>query len=83
MALDRPSRSILATCSTCFLAAWAVNAKAAVDRALVRLMQSGEAMRTYQRWFQEPIPPWGLNLNWPPSPAMLQLQRSPNDRPLG
>ena len=57
--------------------------KAAVDRALVRLMQSGEAMRTYQRWFQEPIPPWGLNLNWPPSPAMLQLQRSPNDRPLG
>lgn len=57
--------------------------KAAVDRALVRLMQSGEAMRIYQRWFQEPIPPWGLNLNWPPSPAMLQLQRSPNDRPLG
>lgn len=57
--------------------------KAAVDRALVRLLQSGEAMRTYQRWFQSPIPPKGLNLNWPPSPAMLQLQRRPNDQPLG
>jgi glutamate/aspartate transport system substrate-binding protein len=57
--------------------------KAAVDRALVRLLQSGEAMRIYQRWFQSPIPPWGLNLNWPPSPAMLQLQRRPNDQPLG
>jgi glutamate/aspartate transport system substrate-binding protein len=44
-------------------------------------MQSGEALRIYQRWFQKPIPPRGLNLAWPPSEALLDLYRSPNDRP--
>lgn len=57
--------------------------KAVVDRGLIRLMQSGEALRIYQRWFQRPIPPKGLNLNWPPSPALLDLYRRPGDQPLG
>jgi glutamate/aspartate transport system substrate-binding protein len=55
--------------------------KAMVDRALVRLMQSGEAARIYAKWFQRPIPPKGLNLNWPPSEALLDLYRHPSDTP--
>ena len=57
--------------------------KALVDRSLTELMQSGEALKIYRRWFQSPIPPKGLNLNWPAPEALLVLYRSPNDRPLG
>ena len=57
--------------------------KAVVDRGLTTLMRSGEALKIYTRWFQAPIPPKGLNLNWPPSPALLQLYQQPNDRPRG
>jgi glutamate/aspartate transport system substrate-binding protein len=57
--------------------------KVLVDRSLSELMHSGEALKTYQRWFQSPIPPKGINLNWPPPDALLELYRSPNDRPLG
>lgn len=57
--------------------------KALVDRSLIELMQSGEALKIYRRWFQSPIPPKGLNLNWPAPDALLELYRSPNDRPLG
>lgn len=57
--------------------------KAVVDRSLSGLMQSGEALRIYRRWFQSPIPPKGLNLNWPPPDSLLQLYRNPTDEPLG
>ena len=57
--------------------------KALVDRALTDILQSGEALKIYRRWFQSPIPPKGLNLNWPAPASLLQLYRSPNDRPLG
>lgn len=57
--------------------------KAVVDRSLTRLMQSGEALKIYRRWFQSPIPPKGLNLNWPPPEALIDLFRSPTDQPLG
>ncbi len=56
--------------------------KRIVDKGLTHLLQSGEALKLYQRWFQRPIPPKGLNLNWPPSEALLQLYRTPSDRPL-
>ena len=55
--------------------------KRVVDDGLARLMQSGEALKIYQRWFQKPIPPHGLDLAWPPSEALLALYRSPNDKP--
>lgn len=57
--------------------------KALVDGSLTELMQSGEALKIYRRWFQSPIPPKGINLNWPAPEALLELYRSPNDRPLG
>ncbi|MBQ0931856.1 transporter substrate-binding domain-containing protein [Ideonella sp. 4Y16] len=56
--------------------------KAVVDRALTRLLQSGEAMSIYTRWFQRPIPPRQLNLDFPPSEALQQLFRRPSDQPL-
>lgn len=57
--------------------------KAVVDRSLTRVMQSGEALKMYRRWFQSPIPPRGLNLDLPPPDALLELFRAPNDVPLG
>ncbi len=56
--------------------------KALVDRALTQLMVSGEVLKIHEKWFQKPIPPKGLNLNWPPSETLLELYRSPNDKPL-
>lgn len=56
--------------------------KAVVDRALTRLLTSGEAQKIHARWFTRPIPPRGLNLAFPPSAALLQLFRQPDDRPL-
>ena len=56
--------------------------KRIVDAALTQLMQSGEAMRIYTKWFERPIPPRGLNLNWPVSPDLVELYRLPNDRPV-
>ncbi|MBS0451601.1 MAG: transporter substrate-binding domain-containing protein [Proteobacteria bacterium] len=56
--------------------------KSIVDAALTQLMTSGEALAIYNKWFEKPIPPRGLNLNWPPSPELLELYRAPNDAPL-
>ena len=56
--------------------------KAVVDRSLTQLMQSGDILKIYRRWFQSPIPPKGLNLNWPAPDALLDLYRNPRDIPL-
>lgn len=56
--------------------------KSVVDRSLVNLMRSGEALKIYRKWFQSPIPPKGLNLNWPPPEHVLELYRYPSDAPL-
>lgn len=53
-----------------------------VDRALVRYMKSGEIMALYERWFQRPIPPSNLNLDWPPTPALREFYRSPQSKSL-
>lgn len=57
--------------------------KQIVDRALTRLMTTGEALRIHTKWFQRPITPKGLNLNWPPSDDLLELYRAPTDKPRG
>ncbi len=56
--------------------------KAVVDRSLTRLMRSGDALKIYRKWFQSPIPPKGLTLNWPPPEHLLELYRNPSDAPL-
>ena len=54
--------------------------KKLVDAALAKAMTSGEAEAIYKKWFTQPIPPKGLNLNFPPSDAMLKLYKAPNDK---
>ena len=54
--------------------------KKLVDAALSRAMTSGEAERIYNKWFMNPIPPKGLNLNMPLSDEMKALYKAPNDR---
>ncbi len=56
--------------------------KKLVDSTLTRVMTSGQAEVIYRKWFQSPIPPRGLNLNFPLSDAMKRLYRAPDDRPL-
>lgn len=54
--------------------------KKVVDAALAKAMTSGEAEAIYKKWFTQPIPPKGLNLNFPLSDAMQKLYKAPNDK---
>lgn len=54
--------------------------KKIVDRAIAGVMTSGEAEKIYNKWFLNPIPPKGLNLNMPLSDEMKTLYKSPNDK---
>lgn len=54
--------------------------KALVDRTLADLHRSGEFARLYGKWFTSPIPPKGLNLNFPMSSALKEALDKPNDR---
>jgi len=56
--------------------------KKIVDAAITKAMLSGEAAKIYTKWFQTPIPPKGLNLNWPASDAVTALFKAPSDKPL-
>jgi glutamate/aspartate transport system substrate-binding protein len=53
--------------------------KKVVDAALAKAMTSGQAARIYAKWFQAPVPPKGLNLNFPMSDDMVKLYAAPND----
>ncbi len=54
--------------------------KKVVDDTLTRAMTSGEVNKIYDKWFMQPIPPKGLNLDFPLSDAMKALYKSPNDK---
>lgn len=54
--------------------------KKMVDAALTRVMTSGEAGKIYTKWFLNPIPPKGLNLNMPLSDEMRIAYKMPNDK---
>jgi len=56
--------------------------KAVVDETVARLETSGEAEKIYAKWFLHPIPPKGLNLNFPLSDEMKALFKNPNDKAL-
>lgn len=55
--------------------------KKAVDDAIVALYKSGEINKIYAKWFASPIPPKGLNLQFPMSDELKQLIAEPNDKP--
>jgi glutamate/aspartate transport system substrate-binding protein len=56
--------------------------KKAVDDALTAVMKSGEVEKIYAKWFLSPIPPRGVNLNFPLSPELAALYKNPNDKAL-
>ncbi len=54
--------------------------KKVVDAALTKALTSGDAEKIYAKWFMNPIPPKGLNLNMPLSDDMKALMKAPNDK---
>jgi glutamate/aspartate transport system substrate-binding protein len=54
--------------------------KRVVDDAIATVETSGEAEKIYKKWFESPIPPKGLNLNFPLSDEIKALYKSPNDQ---
>ena len=55
--------------------------KALVDGVLTDLYRRGEIFAIYQRWFQSPVPPKGLNLQLPMSESFKRVIAKPTDSP--
>src|SRR5699024_1849500 len=51
-----------------------------IDSVVAELQTSGKAAAFYKDWFMSPIPPEGLNLDFPMSEAMKKLFANPNDK---
>ncbi|WP_322031184.1 transporter substrate-binding domain-containing protein [Paraburkholderia sp. J76] len=56
--------------------------KRIADDTISKMERSGEALALYRRWFESPIPPTGVNLDYPLSEQMKALFANPNDQPL-
>jgi glutamate/aspartate transport system substrate-binding protein len=54
--------------------------KALVDKTLAGLMKSGEIAKIYDKWFMNPIPPKGINMNLPMSKELKDAIANPNDK---
>jgi glutamate/aspartate transport system substrate-binding protein len=54
--------------------------KRLVDDVIANMQRSDEATKLYEKWFMHPIPPDGINLQFPMSPEMKTLFANPNDR---
>jgi glutamate/aspartate transport system substrate-binding protein len=54
--------------------------KALVDKTVGNVMKSGEIEKIYFKWFQSPIPPKQINLNFPMTPALREAFKNPNDK---
>jgi glutamate/aspartate transport system substrate-binding protein len=55
--------------------------KALVDGVLSKLMDSGEFARLYTKWFTQPIPPKGVNLNAPMAKELIDNLKARSDKP--
>lgn len=55
--------------------------KSVVDGALQKTYQNGEINQIYQQWFEKPIPPKGVNLQFPMSPRLQDIFAHPTDQP--
>ncbi|PTU63453.1 amino acid ABC transporter substrate-binding protein [Chromobacterium sp. Panama] len=54
--------------------------KKVVDAALSNTFKSGEVNKIYAKWFTSPVPPKGLNLNFPMSDEFKELIAKPTDK---
>ena len=55
--------------------------KKLADDAVKVLMKSGELEKLYAKWFMSPIPPKGVNMNFPMSDMLKECIKNPNDLP--
>lgn len=53
--------------------------KAVVDKSIRKMFKSGEIASLYKKWFEQPIPPQGINLNFPPSDYIRHAWERPSD----
>jgi len=54
--------------------------KQVVDDAITATYKSGEINAIYDKWFLQPVPPKGLNLNFPMSDEFKKLIAQPTDK---
>jgi glutamate/aspartate transport system substrate-binding protein len=57
--------------------------KQLVDEALTEAMKSGQYDKLYTKWFESPIPPKNINLNFPQSEKLRDLVKNPSDKAIG
>ena len=56
--------------------------KKLADHVITGLMKDGQINTMYTKWFMQPVPPKGLNLDFPLSEDMKALFKNPNDKAL-
>ncbi|WP_454762862.1 glutamate/aspartate ABC transporter substrate-binding protein [Cupriavidus campinensis] len=56
--------------------------KKVTDTVITGLMKDGSINTMYTKWFMQPVPPKGLNLDFPLSDDMKALFKNPNDKAL-
>ncbi|WP_426762414.1 amino acid ABC transporter substrate-binding protein [Hafnia paralvei] len=54
--------------------------KKLMDETIAKAQTSGEAAKSYERWFNQPIPPKNMNMNFALSDDMKALIKAPNDQ---
>ncbi len=52
------------------------------NETIAKLESGGAAEKLYNKWFKSPVPPKGLNLDFPLSEDMIKLFKDPNDKAL-
>lgn len=52
--------------------------KALVDRTVTGMIADGRLTALYKKWFESPIPPKGINLNFPMNSVTKELFANPN-----
>jgi glutamate/aspartate transport system substrate-binding protein len=51
-----------------------------VDDTMTQVMKSGEIRTMYDKWFMKPVPPKGINFDFPMSETMEKLYANPSDK---
>ncbi|MDH3514668.1 MAG: transporter substrate-binding domain-containing protein [Gammaproteobacteria bacterium] len=54
--------------------------KRLVDETIGAVMKSGDIDKIYAKWFTSPIPPKGINLNFPQTAPIKEAFKKPNDK---
>jgi len=52
-----------------------------VNRVIGTMMKNGEFEKLYAKWFTSPIPPKGVNLNFPMAPELKENLKAQSDKP--